>query len=383
MSWTYRHVLRPILFQVDPERTHDLAILASEVAGQFTPVRAAMKRICQRHHPALETEAFGLRFPNPLGLAAGWDKNGRTVRLMEALGFGHVEIGSVSADPSEGNPRPRLWRLPDDQAICVHYGLPNDGAEAVARRLDASASRHPAHRSVRLGINIVKTNRGLDAPPDGEPAILDDYLRSVRVLHSRADYLCLNLSCPNTEMGRDHFADPKAIRNLLDLLGEQTLTCPVLLKVSPLGGIAAIESLLEVIESYPFVSGFAYNLAPGLPDGLKTSSAQIKHMRGAVAGKPVEEATNRRIGELYRRMDRSRYQIIGIGGVFSAEDAYAKIRQGASLVQLFTGLIYEGPGIVPRILSGLLQCLERDGFRTIGEAVGSAHAHGTYSGSLA
>ncbi len=363
----YTRMIRPILFCCDPERVHDRALAAVALAGRVGMVRAAMDWGCAFRDPMLETTVGGLWFANPIGLAAGFDKSGRAVRALAAMGFGHLEIGSVSADPSAGNPRPRLWRLVPDEGILVHYGLPNDGAEAVARRLDG------LHLPVPLGINIVKTNRGLHAPPEPDDAIIADYVRSVTRLKDRADYLHLNLSCPNTESGRDFFADRANITRLLNALAELKIGCPVFLKVSPLGDVRAIETLLEAVEPVPFITGFAFNLAPGKPEGLRTPASIIGPLPGAVSGRPIEAQINTAIGEMYRRMDRRRYRIIGIGGVFTAEDAYRKIRLGASLVQLLTGLIYEGPLIVRRINAGLCGLLRRDGFRCIGDAVGTAH----------
>lgn len=361
----YRNLLRPVLFRADPERVHDLAVRACAVAGAVGPLRAALRVACGFRDPRLEVEVAGIRFLNPVGLAAGYDKNGRAVRVMEAMGFGHVEVGSVSAVPSEGNPRPRLWRLPEDEALCVHYGLPNEGAAAIAARL----ARTP--RTIPLGVNVVKTNRGLDAPPDSVEAIRDDYVRSVRGLHDCADYLCLNLSCPNTEMGRDHFCEVANVRRLLEGLAALDLKRPVFLKVSPLGGVAALEGLLEAVEGFGFVSGFSFNLPPGVPGGVRSP---VGGLRGAVSGRPVAALIDAQVGEMYRRMDRCRYRIIAAGGVFSAEDAYRKIRRGASLVQVFTGLVYEGPGLVRRINEGLCERLEREGLSCVGEAVGTAES---------
>jgi dihydroorotate dehydrogenase len=361
----YSTSLRPLLFRFDAEWMHDRAIQAGQLLGSISVTRGLMSALCSFHDPRLETEVCGIRFRNPVGLAAGFDKSGRAIRALAALGFGHLEIGSVSADPSRGNPKPRLFRLPRDRAIVVHYGLPNDGAEAVAERL--SGKKLP----IPLGINIVKTNRGLNAPPEPDEDILADYVRSVRILSGLGDYLCLNLSCPNTEMGRDFFSDQRNTARLMRALSELQIPCPVFLKVSPLGGIRAIEELLAAVEGFGFVSGFVFNLPPGKPENLVTPPHVVAAMPGAVAGKPVERLINACIREMYRRMDRSRYRIIGAGGIFSAEDAYRKILLGASLVQLLTALIYEGPGIVQRINRGLCRLLERDGFVSVTEAVGA------------
>ena len=358
----YKRVVRPVLFRFDAEKMHDRAIRTAERIGSSPRLREYLSRRYEFADTRLASEVCGLHFPNPLGLAAGYDKNGRTIECMAALGFGFVEIGSVSADPSQGNPKPRLFRAPKDRAIIVNYGLPNDGAEAIAALLARKQIPVP------LGINIVKTNRLRTEP---EKAILADYHRSVSLLKDSGDYLVLNLSCPNTETRSDYFADPVHSARLFERLSGLQIPCPVFLKISPLGGPHAIEGVLEAAAPFPFVSGFAFNLPPGKPVPLHIPAKRLDKMPGAVAGKPVENLINGAIRELYRRMDRKRYRIIGVGGIFSAEDAYRKIRLGCSLVQILTALVYEGPNVVRTIKRGLAVLLERDGFSSVSEAVGT------------
>ena len=364
----YRHLVRPLLFRLDAERAHHGAIALGRSVGWAA---APMRALTAVDDPLLKTSVAGLDFPTPIGLAAGFDKSGDAVRALAGLGFGSIEIGSVSADASAGNPKPRLFRLPADRAVVVHYGLPNDGAAAVAARL--AGLRLP----VPLGINLAKTNRGIDAPPDTDDAIIDDYVRSARLLAPRADYLTLNLSCPNTETGRNFFEERAHIARCLAALNEIGIPCPVFLKISPVGGVAAIETLLEAAEPFSFVGGFIFNLPP---DQARQSGDAARRLAGD-AGRDLGQVRRRycdaMIAELYRRMDSQRYAIIGVGGVFTAEDAYAKIKLGASLVQMLTALIYEGPGVVRRINLGLARLLARDGFGSVAEAVGSANTAGT------
>lgn len=359
----YRDWVRPLLFRCDPEWVHDIGIRVCEWTG---PAAALLPRF-RRADPRLATEVAGIRFEDPVGLAAGYDKSGRALRMLAAMGFGFLEIGSVSAEPSAGNPRPRLWRLPEDEAICVHYGLPNDGAERVARRL---AGRP---RTVPLGINLAPTNRGPNAPPDSAETILADYAKSAALLAPHADYLCLNLSCPNTEQGGDFFAAPGRIGELLGRLEAGRVGCPVFLKVSPAGGDAALERLLAEVEPHRRVAGFAFNLPAGKPSNLRSPRSTWENLPGAVAGKPQRDFLLGRVGALYRRMDRTRYRIIASGGIASGEDAYAYLRHGASLVQVFTALVYEGPFLLGRIRRTLSDLLARDGFASVAAAVGTAH----------
>lgn len=357
----YRRVIRPLAFQFDAETAHHWVMAGLAHSHWLAPPLDAWTAISD---PRLAVDISGLKFRNPIGLAAGFDKIGAATPMLAAFGFGSVEIGSVSLDPSAGNPRPRLFRLPQDEAIVVHYGLPNDGAAAVAARL--ARTRLP----VPLGINIVKTNRGRCAAGETKDQIVDEYVAAAHLLAPRADYLMFNLSCPNTDDGGDFFADRGNLAACLEALGEIGLACPVFLKMSPRGGVAAIERLLEVADPHRFVSGFMFNLPPGKPEGLKTPEPVWANMPGAVSGKPAAALADMCIRETYRRMDRRRYVIVGAGGVFSAQDAYAKIRQGASLVQLLTALIYEGPGVVRRITRGLSALLERDGLAHVAQAVG-------------
>lgn len=358
----YSGLLRPLIFQLDAERAHHLAIAAASRAGGVVPF---VRAVCATSESRLETVVAGLRFENPIGLAAGFDKSGSAIAALAALGFGAVEIGSVSLDPAEGNPRPRLFRLPQDRAIVVHYGLPSDGAHAVAERVRASV------RTCPLGINIAKTNRGQHGAPETTDEIIRDYVEAARLLAPCADYLMFNLSCPNSQDGRDFFADRGNLDACLAALGEVDFGRPVFLKVSPRGGISAIESLLSAADPHSFVSGFMFNLPAGKPDNLVTPERIWRNMPGAASGDPCRALANFCIRETFRRMDRRRHAIVGAGGVFSAEDAYEKIRLGASLVQVLTALVYEGPGVVRRIARGLARLLRRDGVKHVADAVGA------------
>ena len=357
----YATLLRPLLFRLDPEAAHHLAIASG---ASFGWAAGAMRALTAAGDARLATTVAGLRFPTPIGLAAGFDKSGAAVAALAGLGFGSVEIGSVSIDPSQGNPKPRLWRIQEDKGIVVHYGLPNDGATIIAERL-----MH-LHLPVPLGINLVVTNRGPGAPALSADQIIGEYVAAAEVLAPRADYLMLNLSCPNTADGRDFFTDAVHLDACLGALSELKLSLPVFLKVSPLGGIAAIERVLAAADGHAFVSGFMFNLPPIKPAPMRTPESVLRNMPGAVSGPPAAALADFCIREAFRRMDRKRHVLIGAGGIVTAEDAYAKIRLGASLVQLLTALIYEGPGVVRSITTGLSALLARDGCKNVADAVG-------------
>jgi dihydroorotate dehydrogenase (fumarate)/dihydroorotate dehydrogenase len=319
----------------------------------------------------LRARVAGIEFANPLGLAAGYDKNGRAVRALAALGFGHVEIGSISGWPSSGNPRPRLFRLPQEQAIVVHYGVPNEGAAAVAQRLRGRSF------SVPVGINLVKTND--PARPACDEEVFNDFARSLAELKDCGSYLVLSLSCPNSPGDRDFFDDTGKIDLLLARVASLHPGRPVFLKMKPTGDEGRLKDIVEISRAYPFVAGLSINLPAGKPAelGLRTPAEMLARMPGAVGGKPVEAFINRRLAQLYPLLGNDgRFVLMAAGGVFTAADAYRKVRLGASLVQLYTGLIYRGPRIVREILQGLVRLLEADGFRHVSEAVGADLRHG-------
>ena len=359
----YTKAIRPILFRFDPERIHSATISLCECLGRSGAVRCACRALYGFHDSRLRTRVAGIDFPNPLGLAAGFDKNGRAVDLMAAVGFGSVEVGSVSAYPSGGNPdRPRLFRLPADDALVVYYGVPNEGARAVARRLSRNRMSAP------LGINLVETNTGA---PSGSEETIEEMIRAARPFVRVADYIALNLNCPNTTGGSSPFDDPGNIAVLLEGYRRYEDLPPVFLKIPPATDPARIDAVLEAVDPFPFLKGVIFNLPPGMAyPGLKTSPGVLTRMPGALAGRPTGRLISESIRAWYPRMDANRHVLIGVGGIFSAEDAYEKIRLGASLVQLNTALVYRGPGIAREINRGLCRLLERDGLDHISKAVG-------------
>lgn len=349
----YESAVRPLLFRLDAERAHNLTLAASELGGRSALVRRAAGRAFTLRDPRLETSLAGLPLANPLGLAAGFDKNARAVRMLGALGFGHLEIGSVSADASDGNPKPRLFRVVQDEAIVVAYGVPNEGAQVVRERLTGP-------RRVPVGVNLVKTND--PAKPAEGPEVYEDYAASLAALQDRADYIALNLSCPNSAADKDFFDDLTRLDELLVRLGQGEVRRPLILKLKPTRDAGVLREIVAIADGHPFVSGFAINLPSGKPDFLDLTVARdsLERMPGAVGGPPVEAFVNAILGTL-KSITGDRYALIAAGGVVSAEAAYTKLKLGATAVQLYTGLVYHGPALNKRILAGLLELLERDG----------------------
>lgn len=359
---------RPLLFRMDPERAHKVSLQTAELVQNVAPT--FLEPQYGYEDERLKQRLWGTVFPNPVGLAAGVDKNARLVPFWEAVGFGFIEVGSVSAMAASGNPKPRTFRLPKDQALINRMGLNNEGAAAMAERLEEGRN----DRTRPLGINLVKTN---DPGVMGEAA-LEDFRESFRLLAPQASYVVLNVSCPNTENGHT-FEDPYALDDLLTMIfSEQKapgLEVPVLIKLSPpisdrVIFDTRIEDIVAVANAHG-VHGFIASNTASDREGLKTPDAELEAIgEGGVSGPPLSERATCLVRYLYRATD-GEIPIIGVGGVHDAASAYAKIRAGASLVQLYTALVYEGPGLIKRIKEGLVDRLREDGHVSIEDAVGT------------
>ena len=345
----YARAVRPMLFAMEAERAHRLALAACRA-----PLASdLLERACRFDDARLAVTAGGLRFANPVALGAGFDKNGVAVRALAALGFGALEVGSVSLASSTGNRGgPRLLRLPEEEALMVWYGVPNDGAAAVRRRLDARRAGVP------LGVSLVETNTGGAAAPLAE--VREQLVSAARELAPVADYLALNLSCPNTVGGSGALEGPGGVAEVLRALEDLGRLPPLFLKVRPPESEAAIDALLRAVEPFASVKGFILNVHLRRPE-----------LRGALTGRPLRALVERALRQWYARIDRSRHVLVAAGGVSDAEDAWRYIRLGASLVQLVTALVYRGPGVVQEIKRGLAARVEREGLTDIAQAIGA------------
>ncbi|WP_412070125.1 quinone-dependent dihydroorotate dehydrogenase [Rubrivirga sp. IMCC43871] len=361
-------LLRPLLFRFEAESAHGLGVTAARL-GQRAP--GVVRALFPRADPRLAQTVWGLRFASPVGLAAGFDKNAELVRFWAALGLGSAEVGSVSACASVGNSRPRAFRLPDDRALVNRMGLNNDGADAVAARLAAT----PRPPGFVVGVNVAKTH----SPDILGDAGIDDFRASVRALAPHADYLALNVSCPNTAEGKT-FEEAEALDGLLaavqveletESLSRQPLPLLVKLSPPPASGVdaGAVDELVAICLRHG-VDGFITSNTASDRDGLATEAGAIERIgRGGLSGRPLAKRAAALTRHLYRTTDGA-VPIIGVGGIDSADEAYARVRAGASLVQLYTALVYEGPGLIGRIHRGLVERLDRDGLATLADAVG-------------
>lgn len=343
--------IKPVLFSLPPETAHDV-VTALLGTVQETPVERLLRARYCVDDPRLAVEAFDCRFPNPVGVAAGFDKNARVPRALAALGFGHVEVGGVTAEEQPGNPRPRLFRLPDDDALINRMGFNNQGADRIADRL--ASTRAP---DVPVGVNIgkSKTTSLEDAAAD--------YAYTYDRLAGHGEYFVVNVSSPNTP-GLRELQQREPLERILSELRDRGAQ-PLLVKLSPDLGPDALEETVDLAEAVGLDGLIATNTTTTRPGTLRSPE---KSEDGGLSGRPLEPRSTDVVRFVAERTD---LPVVGVGGVFTAEDAYRKIRAGATLVQLYTGLIYRGPSIVREINRGLLELLSRDGCDTVTEAVGA------------
>jgi dihydroorotate dehydrogenase len=337
---------RPLLFALEPEQAHRLAIVALSLTPTASPARDAR----------LATAAFGIDFPNPLGMAAGFDKNAEVPNGLLSLGFGFVEVGTLTPLPQPGNPRPRLFRLPREQALINRLGFNNQGYDSAHSRLTA-----------RRRIGIVGVNIG---PNKDSSDRIADYLLGIRAFADVASYFTINISSPNTPGLRDlqqKDALDVLVARVIETRDAQTRRRPVLIKIAPDVDLATLDDIVAVARSRGADGMIISNTTISRPAGFSDSKAQET---GGLSGAPLFSLSTRILAETYLRAEGA-FPLIGCGGIDSAAAAYAKVRAGASLLQLYSALIFHGPLLVPQILAGLRARLDTDGHRTIAQAVGA------------
>jgi len=357
---------KALLFRMDPERAHHLTIRALSRLPGIPGGLAAMERLYGvPEREELVQRLWGIRFPNPVGLAAGLDKNGEAVPAFAAAGFGFLEVGTVTPLGQPGNDKPRLFRLPEDLALINRMGFNNDGAAALAERLARSARLVPVPVGVNIGKNKTTPNETAE----------DDYRLCIRQLYALGDFFVVNISSPNTpDLRRLQHGDDlerllgavlREVREQSRARGEDAPK-PVLVKIAP---DLTEEELFRSVDTVA-ASGASGIIATNTTVSREGLAGRHSGEAGGLSGRPLMVRSTRFIRLIYRQTGGS-LPIVGCGGIFSAEDAYAKIRAGASLVELYTALIYRGPGILREINEGLAALLKRDGFRHLSEAVGA------------
>lgn len=359
----YKTLIRPILFKMPVETAHEFGVktlkigLGSKAAQNFVGKRFS----CDSFG---ELERFGLKFKNPLGVAAGFDKNAVVANQLSALGFGFVEVGTVTFEPQEGNPTPRMFRLPKDNALINRLGFNNYGTANAVKRLKKSRP------NCVLGVNIGKNK---DVP--NEEAI-ENYLASFDLAHEVADYIAVNVSSPNTPNLRE-LQKADALDDLLKSLQKRNLELnekykrktPLLVKIAPDLSEIEIEAITDICLKLNLSGIIATNTTIARVN-LLTSENKIKQIgSGGLSGKPIEKRSNEVISKIYK-YSNGKLPIIGVGGIFTAKDAFEKIASGASLLQAYTGFIYQGITFARDINSGLAKILEEKGFTNLDEAIG-------------
>lgn len=346
----YQRLIRPILFRLDAETAHrlTLAMLARWPASR--PIADP---------PKLAVNLFGLRFANPVGLAAGMDKDARAIAAWQSLGFGFAELGTITPRPQMGNPRPRAWRLPDHQALINRLGFPSEGMEIVARRIEAVRRRQPG---MRIALNFGPNK---ETPPEKVAA---DYAALMGRCGCLADFVVVNLSSPNTPGLRDWQA-PERIRAIVEALHSvgfpEDRRPPLLIKIAPDLEPAVVDEIASAALALKIDGIVATNTTVKRAEVGVASSYQ-----GGLSGPPLTDLARSVITRVYRAT-HGRLPIIGVGGIASVEGAWAHIRAGASLIEFYTGMIYQGPGLAASIKIGLGQLLARHGYNSISEVVGA------------
>lgn len=357
----YQNIIRPIFFKTDPEKIHHFVIGALAFVSRIEPIHFFTRKFFNIEDPILSTQIGKVKFSNPVGLAAGFDKNITAPLAYSMLGFGSAELGSITYKGQPGNAKPRLWRIPDDKGLIVYYGLCNNGAEHATKEMMKLKKRH-----IPIGLSIAPTTGfGLNE-------MAADYARSFEILAPLADFITLNVSCPNV-VGCDMFAQVSFVKELTTLINNlkksKGFDVDVFVKIGPDMTSEQYDEIVDICIENNITAIVATNLVKNRTSVNPKSNQERLKFPGGISGNLVREKSNEVIKKLYRRAN-GRLKIIGLGGIFSAEDAYEKIKCGASALQLVTGFIYNGPLAIRQINMGLKHLLKSDGYRNIEEAVG-------------
>ncbi|MBP7708706.1 quinone-dependent dihydroorotate dehydrogenase [Candidatus Pacearchaeota archaeon] len=343
-------IVKNIAFKFDPENVHNFFIRTGKRLQSNKVSRRVLRAFFSYKNRKLEQNLGGIRFANPVGLSAGFDKNAEIINTISDVGFGFSEVGSITAKACKGNDGVRLRRLPEKKSLWVNFGLNNDGADKIARRLQGKKF------SIPVGISVAKTN--CKETVDLEVGV-EDYLYTLKTFNflNIGEYFTINISCPNAYGGLP-FTQPKYYEALLKKLIKLKIRRPLFVKFSPDLDKKNIDAIIKISEKYKIDGFICANL-----------TKQHKFGKGGLSGKAVDKLSDWLISYVHKKTKGEKI-IIGVGGVFSAEDAYRKIKLGANLVQLIAGMIYNGPGVISEINYNLVKLLEKDGYKNISEAVG-------------
>jgi len=348
----------------DPEFVHDNFTRFGKLLGSSEYARKLTRASFYYKNSMLNQTIAGIKFSNPIGLSAGFDKDANLVSILPEVGFGYSQVGTVTYEAYEGNPKPRLYRLPKSKALVVYYGLKNIGVKKIAKKL----KRLPKNKNFPISISVGKTNCKRTATVE---AGIEDYYDCYKYLveENIGDFYTINISCPNT-FGGEPFTTPKELDMLLGQLRKVKNKKPMFLKMPIVLSWKEFEKLLKIAIKYKVDGVIIGNLnkdhkhstiKDAIPNGIK----------GGISGRPTWKLSNDLIANTYKNYG-DKLTIVGVGGIFNAQDAYEKIKLGSSLIQLITGMIYEGPQLIGEINEGLVELMERDGYSNISEAVGAS-----------
>ncbi|MEK6839576.1 MAG: quinone-dependent dihydroorotate dehydrogenase, partial [Nanoarchaeota archaeon] len=354
---TYTSIIKPVLFKQDPERVHNSITKIGVLLGKTPVTRAILRSMFYFRHHALECQVAGIDFDNPIGLAAGFDKNAQMYNIFPEIGFGFAELGSITGEPCAGNPKPRLFRVPNEKSIIVNYGLCNEGCEVIAERLK------DVHFKIPIGLSIARTNNPSLTIEQG----IQDYRKAYKTMHPLGSYTTINVSCPNTPDDQA-FGNPRNMASLLNVLAKEKHLRPVFVKIKPDYTMSELQEIIDIVEKHEWITGFILTNLTKQREGLATSKKELDKIspKGGLSGLPTQEKSKETLKQVHKRTHKI---LIGCGGTFTGKDAYDKIKNGASLIQLVTALIYEGPGVISRINKELVNLIQKDGFGSIREVI--------------
>ena len=351
---------KKILFRLSPEFVHD-AVLILGGLGTKLHLSKIFALAYNYKNKKLEQEIFGIHFPNPIGLAAGFDKDARLIHFLPAFGFGFLEIGSITYSAYEGNKKPRLIRLPEDKSILVNFGLKSKGANVVAKNLEQFTIERIS--SVPIGVSIAATNKFYK----NQKEMAEEFVKAYAVLKKYGDYITLNVSCPNS-FGGESFCSAAELQKLLDafqIVNKKTkITKPFFLKLRVDLSLNEVDKILKIAKNYSFVKGFIVGNLTKKRENLKTKNVPAI---GGLSGKLCYDKAIKIISHI-RKRDKDTI-LIGCGGVFTEDDAYGMLKSGANLIQLITGMIYNGPATVRNINKGIVKRIEKDAHSNLKDAI--------------
>lgn len=364
-GFAYRHIAKPVLFKFKPDDVHNSLVKYGSYLQKYRVVRKVVNTSWSYKNPrVLGQTLHGIEFQNPVGLSAGFDKNIELAQLLKIVGFGFMEGGSLTLHKCEGNPRPWFYRLPKTKSLVVYAGLANKGVETIIATLDNYPKT--TFNDFPLNISVAKTNSKQTCT---DTEAVADYIGSLRRLQKAnvGDMYTLNISCPNT-YGGEPFTTPNRLEALLVAVDKLLLNKPLFIKMPSHLPWQEFKKLTEVAKKHNVHGLTISNLAKDRAS-VKLMDPLPSSVKGNLSGKPTQDLSNQLIRQTYKTYGE-RFVIIGVGGIFSAQDAYTKIKLGASLVELITGMIFEGPQLIGQINQELVTLLQKDGYTTLSQAVG-------------